>query len=100
MSGAMKLSASPDVIKMLDTVGVGEYRVLLGIAEIVFVALFAYPKTMKIGFLLLTAYFAGALATEVSHHMALNALTPLVLIWVAAFLRDKSIFLPTEDNKE
>jgi hypothetical protein len=59
-----------------------------------FAALFAFPKTMKIGFILLASYFAGALATELSHHVALNAVTPLVLIWVAALLRDKSIFLP------
>ncbi|MCE7063385.1 hypothetical protein [Dyadobacter sp. CY343] len=50
----MKLSGSPDVVKMLDTVGVGHYRVLSGIAEIAFATLFAFPKTMKIGFILLT----------------------------------------------
>lgn len=98
MSGVMKLAASPDVVKMLDTVGVGEYRALLGIAEIVFAALFAFPKTMKIGFILLASYFAGAMATEVSHHMPLNAITPLVLVWVAALLRDKSIFLPSSNQ--
>jgi hypothetical protein len=98
MSGVMKLSGSPDVVKMLDTIGVGHYRVLSGIAEIAFATLFAFPETMKIGFILLTAYFAGAMATQVSHHMMLNALTPLVLIWVAAFLRDRYIFLPAPDK--
>ncbi|MCF2502022.1 DoxX family protein [Dyadobacter sp. CY107] len=98
VSGVMKLSGNPDVVKMLDTVGVGQYRMLLGIAEIAFAALFAFPKTMKIGFILLTAYFAGAMATEVSHHMMINALTPLVLIWIAAFLRNRYIFLPAHDQ--
>ena len=95
MSGVMKLAGSADVVKMLNAVGVGEYRVYLGIAEILFAALFAYPKTMKIGLLLLTGYFGGALATELSHHVALNALTPLVLISLAAVLRDRYILLPT-----
>jgi hypothetical protein len=95
LSGVMKLSGNADGAKMLEAVGVGQYRVGLGLAEIIFAALFAYPKTMKIGFILLSCYFAGALATELSHHVPLNALTPLVLIWMAALLRDKSIFLPS-----
>jgi len=49
---------------------------------------------MKIGFLLLSCYFAGALATELSHGTPLNAITPLVLVWLAAFLRDPQSFLP------
>ena len=96
MSGAMKLMGAPDSVKGLEAVGVGEYRMLLGLAEIVFAGLFAFPKTMKIGFILLASYFAGAMATEVSHHQSLNSLVPLILIWVAAFLRDKSVFLPSE----
>ena len=94
MSGIMKLAGSAEVIKMLDAVGVGQYRIYLGLAEIFFAALFAVPKSMKIGLLMLTAYFGGALATEVSHHVTLNAMTPLVLVWLAALLRDKSVFLP------
>lgn len=94
-SGVMKLSASPEGTKMLESLGVGQYRVWLGLAEIVFAALFAFPKTMKIGFILLASYFAGALATELSHGATLNALTPLALIWVAAWLRDRSVFLLT-----
>ena len=77
---------------MLEAAGVGPYRVELGLAEILFAALFAYPKTMKIGFILLSCYFAGALATELSHQLPLNALIPLVLVWIAAWLRDRSIF--------
>ena len=97
-SGLMKLSGNPEGAKMLEALGVGQFIVFLGLAEIFFAALFAFPKTMKIGFILLSCYFAGALATELSHGVALNALIPLVLIWIAAFLRDKSIFLPADTN--
>ena len=96
-SGVMKLSASAESAKMLEALGVRPYRVWLGLTEILFAALFAYPRTMKMGFILLTSYFAGALATELSHQVTLNALTPLVLVWVAAFLRDRSVFLPSPD---
>ena len=95
MSGIMKLSGSADVVKMLQAVGVDKYRIYLGLAEILFAAMFAYPKTMKIGFILLVGYFGGALATELSHNMPLNALTPLILVSLAAVLRDRYVILPS-----
>lgn len=93
-SGIMKLSQNPEMVKTLSKFGVEGYLVPLGLMEIGFTALFVYPKTMKIGFLLLTCYFAGAIATELSHGTAFNAVLPLVLIWIATFLRDSSVFLP------
>ncbi|GAB3641580.1 hypothetical protein [Spirosoma arcticum] len=48
-----------------------------------------------LSFILLSCYFAGALATELSHHAPLVALLPLVLIWISAFLRDSRVFLPS-----
>jgi hypothetical protein len=57
--------------------------------------LFLFPKTIKVGFILLSCYFSGAIATEFSHNgPAINAAIPLVLVWIAALLRDPSIFLP------
>ncbi|MET7257666.1 DoxX family protein [Dyadobacter fermentans] len=94
LSGVMKLSQNPEIVETLSKVGVGDYLIPLGLMEIGFTALFVYPKTMKIGFLLLTCYFAGALATELSHGTAFNAVLPLALIWIAASLRDRSVFLP------
>lgn len=96
LSGIMKLSQSAEVVGPLGKIGVGPYITLLGCMEIGFAALFLYPKTMKIGFILLSCYFAGALATELSHGTSLNAFLPLALIWTAAFLRDKTIFLPLQ----
>ena len=93
LSGIMKLTSGADVVAGLTKVGVIDYRVPLGLMEIGFTALYIYPKTMKIGFILLSCYFAGALATELSHGTPFNALLPIVLVWISAFLRDKSIFL-------
>ncbi|MCX6217528.1 DoxX family protein [Spirosoma sp.] len=94
MSGVMKLTQSKEVVDTLTKAGVGDKAIILGCMEIGFAALFIYSKTMKLGFILLSCYFAGALATELSHGSPLNAFVPLVLIWIAAFLRDKTIFLP------
>ena len=93
-SGIMKLSGNPEGAKMLEAFGVGQYRVFLGLAEIAFAALFVFPKTMRVGFILLSCYFAGALATELSHQATPNALTPLVLVWIAMLLRDVTVFFP------
>lgn len=98
-SGILKLTGSADLVAALTKVGVADYIMYLGIMEIGFTALFIYPKTMKIGFILLCCYFAGALATELSHGTPFNALTPMILIWIAAFLRDKFIFLPSVETE-
>lgn len=92
LSGVMKLIGTEAGMKSLQAFGLESYRIGLGLAEIVFAVLFSFPKTMKLGFILLASYFAGALATELSHHAILNAAVPLMVIWVAALLRDKSIF--------
>jgi DoxX-like family len=93
LSGIMKLTMSEEIVTGMTNVGVGNFIIVLGLMEIAFTLLFIYPKTMKIGFLLLICYFAGALATELSHNTPFNALIPMILIWVAAFLRDDSIFI-------
>ena len=73
--------------------GVGRYRVALGVMELVFAALFVIPVTMKLGFLLASCYFAGAIATELSHDaLTASPFIPLVLLWIGAFVRDSSIF--------
>ncbi|MGV3560908.1 DoxX family protein [Larkinella arboricola] len=94
-SGIMKLTASPEMVATLNKMGVAPYVTLLGMMEIVFALLYLYPKTMKLGFILLSCYFAGALATELSHGTPFNAVLPMVLIWISAFLRDQTIFLPS-----
>jgi hypothetical protein len=46
----------------------------------------------------LTCYFSGAIATELSHGTPFNAVMPIALVWIAAFLRDPSIFLPEKEK--
>ena len=99
LSGVLKLSYNEQIVDTMSKVGVREYIILLGIMEIAFTTLFLFPKTMKIGFILLTCYFAGAIATELSHDgPLLNPAMPLALVWIAAFLRDQSIFLPAASD--
>jgi len=97
-SGIFKLSGAPMIVEGMTKLGVGPYIPLLGTMEIVFTALFVFPKTSKIGFLLVISYFAGALATDLSHgNPIMTPILILVLVWVAAFLRKPEIFI---DQKE
>ncbi|MBZ5858384.1 DoxX family protein [Flavihumibacter profundi] len=92
-SGIIKLMGGEEVNRVLSGFGVGQYRVILGLMEIGFAILFLIPRTNRIGFLLLSCYFAGAMGTELSHGTSFNALTPIALVWVATFLRDRDVFL-------
>ena len=74
-------------------VGVGPYIKLFGIMDVLFAALFVYHKTFKLGFILICCYFGGAMATELSHGKSImGVIVPLTIVWLAAFLRDRSVF--------
>jgi hypothetical protein len=89
-----KFAKAAPVVESLTKVNMVENMTMLGLAEIVFAALYLYRPTGKIGLLLLTAYFGGAFAADLSHLMFNPApLVILTLIWIGAYLRDKSAFL-------
>ena len=94
LSGGMKLTGNPQVLQTMQTLGVGRYVRLLGVMELVFATLFVIPSTFKLGFALSSCYFAGAIATELSHDaLKVNPFIPIVLLWIGAFIRDRSLFL-------
>lgn len=90
ISGLMKVIHLP-----WSVAGLEHYNpTILGLMEMAFIILFFIPKTMRVGFILLCCYFAGAMATELARNAPmLNPGIPLVLIWIAAFLRDRDLFL-------
>ena len=101
LSGIMKLTNNEQVVTKLTKLGVGQFLPLLGCMEIAFTALFLFPKTRKIGFILLSCYFSGAIATDLSHgENIMAAAMPLILGWIAAFLLDNSIFIPALKKQE
>jgi hypothetical protein len=93
MSACMKLASVPQLVEIYSRIGLTEYMKILGITELLFVAMFFIGRTLKIGFLLLTAYYGGAMAVELSHgNLFIFPAIILTMIWIAAFLRDPSIF--------
>jgi hypothetical protein len=93
LSGVMKLSGNAKLLEGMTALGVGRYVPLLAIMELAFATLFVIPATFKLGLLLASCYFAGAIATELSHDaLKVNPFIPLVVLWIGAFIRDRSVF--------
>ncbi|HWY38404.1 MAG TPA: DoxX family protein [Bacteroidia bacterium] len=93
MSAIMKLAGAEQVITGLGKAGLGPYIKLIGITELLSVALFIYPKTYKLGFFLLCSYLGGAMSIELAGGQAPMAGIFLAIIWISVFLRDRSMFL-------
>jgi|SRR6187200_23224 len=89
----MKLTAQPELVEIFSKSGMLPYMKELGIAELLFVSLFLWSRSLRIGFFLLTAYFGGAMAVELSQHIFfIMPAVILTLVWLAAWLRDGSLF--------
>jgi hypothetical protein len=89
----MKLTAQPQLVEVFTKAGLVLYMKLLGVAELIFVSLFLWPPTLRIGLFLLTAYFGGAMAVELSQHILfIMPAVILAFVWLAAWLRDRSLF--------
>jgi formate-dependent nitrite reductase membrane component NrfD len=101
-SGAcMKLAVAPALADIYSKMGMQSWLQPLGVIELVLLTLFLVPRTMKPGFLLLTAYFGGAMAVELSHGTIFIAPGIILsFIWIAAYLRDASIFRSVERQKK
>lgn len=93
LSGIMKLVKNQKITEALTSAGIGNYISLLGIAEILFAAMFIYPATRNIGFIFLVCYFSGALATDLTHKKPLTApLVFLILLFVTQYIYNPAIF--------
>lgn len=93
LSGIFKITKNKKITEKLAEMGVGPYLPILGVAEIVFAALFIYPPTRNIGFILLACYFSGAFATDLSHKNSVTApVIFLVLLFVTAYINNAALF--------
>ena len=69
LSGVMKLTGNAQIHETMRALGVGRYVRWLGVMEVAFAALFVTQATLKV-----------------------NPFIPIVLLWIGAFIRDRSIF--------
>ena len=100
ISGILKIAGIHPMLDHFITMGLSvTLEKIFGVAEVMFSLLFAYPRTSKIGLLLLTGYFGGAIAAEIPFHQVMAPVMPLALVWIAAFVREPSNFLPVNISK-
>ena len=68
------------------------YVALFGVAELICLALYAFPRTAVLGAVLLTGWFGGAMATHVrAGSPAFSVIFPILIglmVWGGLFLRD------------
>ena len=93
IGAALKISGVHPMMPHFLEMGLLPYIKVLGSIEILCVLLFLFPGTVKLGLLLLTAYFGGAMATEMPYHMIAAPAVVLVLVWIAAFIRMPELFV-------
>ena len=93
MSAVMKLAGAEQMVQGLTKAGLGPYVQLLGVIELVSLGLFLFPKTYKVGFLLLCCYLGGALSIELAGGQPPTAAVFLAVIWISVFLRNRIMFV-------
>lgn len=88
-SAAGKLFMQPE---MMTQFHLENWRVIIGIGEIVSALLFLFPKTNKIGTLLLSSYMGGAIIIHMTTGTSIiMASVVLVLVWVVGYLRNPDL---------
>ncbi|WP_164851201.1 DoxX family protein [Larkinella soli] len=98
IGACLKLSGIPEMVDHYSDLGLVHLLPVFALLEIGFVTLYLIPRTMKLGFLLLTGYFGGAIATELSHGNPFAApLIILALVWAATWFRNPAVFTPNPE---
>lgn len=93
-SGIFKFLGAEHVTDRMELIQMQQYTVVLGLMEIIFAVLYVFPKTMKTGLLLLSCYFGGAIAVDLSYQQSpASAMITLAFVWIGAFIRNKEVFL-------
>src|SRR4051812_1972071 len=85
MSAIMKLSGAKQVVEGLGKVGLGNYITLIGIIELLSLALLLIPKTRKIGFLLLCSSLGGEMCINLAGGKPPMAGIFIAVLWISVF---------------
>lgn len=89
-SGLDKVLGSPAMVQGFEFFKMPQYRVWVGLGELVAIALLAIPRTMCYGATLVTCFMSGALTIHLSLLGGQGALFPIMiggLAWASYYLR-------------
>jgi len=91
---AMGKFTMPEMIDNFNQSGLGDWRVMIAIGEIISALLFLLPKTNIFGSFLLSSYFGGAILLHMATTQSIMVPTViLILVWVTAFIRNPELLL-------
>jgi hypothetical protein len=100
LGAGLKLISVQPLVEVFERMHLELFLRSFGMAEIIFLILFLWSPTRKLGLLFLTGYFGGAMAVELSQGIIFwQPAAILILIWASAYLRDPSFFLPEISKK-
>ena len=88
-SASGKLFLHPEQMEQMK---LGDWRVIIGLGEIVSALLFLVPKTSKYGSFLLSSYMGGAIILHMTGGMSIAMpVVVLLLIWLVTYLRNPQL---------
>jgi DoxX-like family len=99
MSAFLKLTGNQMMVQGLTKMGFGGYIRVLGLAELIFIALLFIPSTRKIGFLFILSYLGGAAATEIASGKPPMSLLLIALLWISLYLQNKYMFSAKKNDQ-
>jgi hypothetical protein len=97
MSAGVKLFGGIENINTeMGTAHIADWIRVIGVGELVSVILFIVPRTYKLGTVLLSAYFGGAILFHMAHSdpAFTNFMSPaffLVAIWITSWIRGNEL---------
>ena len=90
-----KMFKIPPIVEQMENLGLTEELLLLAGIELVALIFYLIPKTFRLGFFLLTAYYGGAIAVNLnSPEDTIPAIGFLILIWVLTWISSPDLFFP------
>lgn len=96
LMGKFMPSADPQVVAMSEQLGLNLFsQPLLGVVELVTLALFFVPRTSTIGFIMMVGYMGGVLATMLTHGFGGMAGMPIYIamavLTLSAWFRNREL---------
>ncbi|OIP85334.1 MAG: hypothetical protein AUK44_00070 [Porphyromonadaceae bacterium CG2_30_38_12] len=88
-SASGKLFLHPEQMEQMK---LGDWRIIIAAGEIISALLFLFPKTNKLGTLLLSSYMGGAIILHMTGGMSIAMPSVvLILVWIVAFMRNPEL---------
>lgn len=97
MSAALSvlMQGNPEAIAMGERLGITGMESEFAISKLVIVALYLWPRTSTVGFVLMIGYYGGVLATNITHGFTFAEYAPVlvvfVLLTVGAYFRNPEL---------